>query len=180
MTFPLLCCKASAELLPAYLDFCRECWGCVHDSYLLNDPACYGEWRNTLLAELAAHAAGEGLAPGMMPSVRFWIMAGNVCIGAADIRLRLNEALKQYGGHLGLVLRPSVRGQGYSRQVNGLLLEEARKLGLTELLITCIAENHAAVRSLRSIAGIREEAGNAVFQGKNQAIYRFYWSALQK
>ena len=175
MIVPLLCCKTSVELLPAYLDFCRECWGQVHDSYLLNDPEDYNLWRHTLVEDLAARKAGEGLAPGMMPSARFWIMAGSRCIGAADLRLKLNDALRDYGGHLGLVLRPSVRGQGYSRAVNMLLLEEARKQGLSELLITCVAENTAARRSLRSIPGIREEVGQAVFQGKLCNVCRFYW-----
>ena len=176
MTTPVRCCKASAELLPAYLDFCRECWGQVHDSYLLNDPENYDTWRHTLVEDLAAHEEGKGLAPGMMPSARFWIMDGARCIGAADLRLKLNDALCDYGGHLGLVLRPSVRGQGHSRCVNMLLLEEARKLGLAELLITCVAENTAAKRALRSIPGIREEAGQAVFQGKLCDICRFYWT----
>ena len=171
----LLCRRPSAELLPAYLDFCRECWGHVHDDYLLNDPAEYASWRETLLRELAEHEAGAGLAPGLMPSARFWIMAGNVCIGAADIRLKLNDALRNYGGHLGLVIRPSCRGMGYCKRVNHLLLEEAVKLGLDELLITCVEENTAAKQSLRSIPGIREEAGEAVFQGELCRICRFYW-----
>lgn len=171
----LICCRPSGELLEAYLEFCRECWGHIHDSYLLNDPACFEEWRKTLPAELAAHEAGRDLAPGLMPSARFWIMAGNTMVGAADIRLKLNDALKDYGGHLGLVIRPSARGQGYSKKINSLLLAEAVRLKLPELLITCVAENHAARQSLRSIPGIREETGEAVFQGKRCRVCRFYW-----
>ena len=64
---------------------------------------------------------------------------------------------------------------GYSKRVNHLLLEEAVKLGLDELLITCVEENTAAKQSLRSIPGIREEAGEAVFQGELRRICRFYW-----
>ena len=39
----------------------------------------------------------------------------NKIIGMINIRLALNEKLRQYGGHIGYSIRPSERGKGYNK-----------------------------------------------------------------
>ena len=41
----------TGEWMELYLDFCRETWGHVHDSYILHDPAGFEKWRHTLLTD---------------------------------------------------------------------------------------------------------------------------------
>ena len=52
----------------------------------------------------------------------------NKIIGVIQIRYRLNEHLYNLGGHIGDSIRPSERNKGYSTEMIGLALKEAKKL----------------------------------------------------
>ncbi|MBO4646919.1 MAG: GNAT family N-acetyltransferase [Lentisphaeria bacterium] len=164
--------RPCAELLDAYLDFCRETWGHVHDPYILHDPALYAQWRETIFEDYRRQEAGIGLAPGIVPSVTYWIRSGDRIIGAANIRPELNDALRDYGGHLGLVIRPGERGKGYGWGILPQLAELARGLGVRELLLTCEGSNRASLRHLESIPGARQESADGVVNGRRCRIHR--------
>ena len=54
--------------------------------------------------------------------------------------------MKRYGGHIGYVVRFSKWGKGYGTMMLCMALEEARKMGLSEVLITCDDNNTASAR----------------------------------
>ena len=166
------------ELMDDYLDFCRASWGKVHDSYILDDPDRYGEWRHTRIRDYRRAEQGIGLPPGIVPSVTFWIFRNRRMTGIANFRPVLNERLQHYGGHLGLVIRPECRGRGYGRSLIPLLLEKARQLGIRELLLTSEAANTASVRFSEAFPGSRSEYGMAVLNGRLCRIHRT-WVQLQ-
>ena len=161
------------ELLEAYADFCRETWGHVHDSYILHDPEKYGEWRHTIFEDYRRAEAGIGLPPGIVPSATYWIMDGECCVGVANIRPRLNEALEVYGGHIGVCIRPSKRGRGYARAANTALFAEAKCLGIRELLITCTADNLPSLRAIEAMPGWRIECDEIFLRGIKTGIRRY-------
>lgn len=164
--------RPCAELLDAYFDFCRETWGHVHDSYILHDPARYGQWRETIFEDYRRQEAGIGLKPGIVPSVTYWIRNGDRIIGVANLRPKLNDALRDYGGHLGLVIRPGERGKGYGRAIHPQLMTLARGLGIRELLLTCEASNLAGLRILESLPGGRNESAEGMVNGRRCRIHR--------
>lgn len=161
------------EFLEAYWDFCRAAWGHVHDNYILHDPGKFGAWRQTIFAEYRNAAAGVGLPPGIVPSVTFWMMLDGRCIGVANLRPRLNRALEEYGGHLGLCLRPEERGKGYGSEVFPALFREAKRLGIGELLVTCVEDNLGCRRLNEKMPGYRVEFGETVFDGVTRRICRY-------
>ena len=165
--------RPAPELLNAYLDFCRETWGHVHDSYILHDPARFDEWRNTIFDDYRKAESGIDLPPGIVPSTTRWLMADETCVGVVNLRPRLNEALAVYGGHIGLCLRPSARGQGLARALIPALAAEARKLGISELLLTTTADNLAGRRVNESIPGVRIERDTVMLGGKLTEIFRY-------
>jgi len=160
------------------LDFCRETWGHVHDDYILHAPEKYGEWREHIFDNYRDAESGIGLPPGIVPSVTYWLTAGDRCIGAANIRKRLNETLRVYGGHIGLCLRPSERGKGYASGIMEKLTDAAKKLGIRELLITCFADNTPSRRINESLPGCRFEQEEIVYRGRPREICR-YWRTLE-
>ena len=107
-----------------------------------------------------------------MPSVTYWILKDGRMIGIANIRPELNEQLRNYGGHIGLVIRPGERGKGYGKQLLLRLTESARTLGIKELLITCEAGNRASVRLGESLPGARSEYDEGIVNGKRCRIHR--------
>ena len=166
------------DLIEDYLDFCRASWGKVHDSYILDDPGSYDEWRHTRIRDYRRAEQGVGLPPGIVPSVTFWIFLSRRMIGICNFRPVLNEPLERYGGHLGLVLRPECHGRGYGRSLIPLLLEKARQLGIRELLLTSEAANTASVRFSEAFPGSRSEYGMEVLNGRLCRIHRT-WVKLQ-
>ena len=172
-TEPALCGSArlvvpAEDLMDDYLDFCRAAWGKVHDSYILDDPDRYEEWRHTRIRDYRRAEQGIGLPPGIVPSVTFWIFLSRRMIGICNFRPVLNERLERYGGHFGLVIRPECRGRGYGRS----LLEKARQLGIRELLLTSEAANTASVRFSESFPRSHSEYGEEILNGRLCRIHR--------
>ena len=94
----------------------------------------------------------------------------NIFVGACNIRHYLNEYLTQYGGHIGVGVRPSERGKGYGKEIVRLALIESKKLGINKVLMTCNKNNIASRNTILSNNGILE---NEV-QKDNEIIQRFW------
>jgi len=58
-----------------------------------------------------------------------------------------------YGGHIGYGIRPSERQKGYATTGLQLALEEARKRGLDQVLLTCGVDNLASRRVILANGG---------------------------
>lgn len=54
--------------------------------------------------------------------------------------------MSRYGGHIGYGVRFSRWNQGFGTQMLALALEEANKLGLSKVLITCDDDNIGSAR----------------------------------
>ena len=158
--------RPCAELLEQYLELCGESWGHVHDNYLLSDPAQNELWRHTLLEKYRNEEQGIGLPPGIVPSVTFWIMRQDRMVGIANFRPQLNEPLENYGGHLGIAIRPGERGKGYGRLLCPFLAAKARELGIRQMLLTSEADNPAGIRSSKCFPASRHEYRDGCVNGK--------------
>lgn len=158
--------RPCGELMEQYLDFCRESWGHVHDNYILSDPAQYGQWRHTLLEKYRKEEQGIGLPTGIVPSITFWIMRADRMIGIANFRPKLNEQLENYGGHLGIAIRPSCRGRGYGRLLCPFLAAQARELGIRQMLLTSEADNPAGIRWCKCFPAALHEYRDGCVNGK--------------
>lgn len=62
-------------------------------------------------------------------------------MGYGKLRHHLNEKLRQYGGHIGYIIRPTERGKVYGTILLSKLLSEARNKMIPEVLITCDEDN---------------------------------------
>lgn len=126
-------------------------------NYAVNEP---GEDFGVLVDKLNNMEKGIGLRPGFVPQTTFWLVRdGNRVIGEIRLRHRLNPELDHRGGHIGYAIRPSERNRGYATNMLALCLDEARKIGLKRVLLTCRPENVASARVMIKNGGVKSADG---------------------
>ncbi len=94
-------------------------------------------------------------------------------VGMIDLRHCLNDFLAEYGGHIGYSVRPDERRKGYAKWMLANVLPEAKKRGLTRVLITCDDDNEGSCRTIEGNGGVFERT--ACLEGE---ILRRYWIEL--
>ena len=76
-------------------------------------------------------------------------------VGMINIRLALNERLKQYGGHIGFSIRPTERGKGYNKINLYLGLKACDRYGIGTVLMDADLANPASWRTMEALGGTR-------------------------
>ena len=96
-------------------------------------------------------------------------------IGMIQLRCALNDYLKDFGGHIGYSIVPSKRRQGYGVQMLQACLIEAKKQGLTKVLLTCDPENTGSRKIIQANGGTYAEK---VFHPEERRWYEKYWITI--
>jgi predicted acetyltransferase len=139
------------------------------------------EYRGDAYAEVAEKLkcwkTGKRLPADWVPASTFFLLGDGIFLGRVSIRHQLNDFLKTYGGHIGYYIRADERGKGYGSEILRLALDEARRLGLARVLVTCDDEgNPASARIIEKNGGILADK----VQNEGQpCLTRRYWIELQ-
>ena len=124
------------------------------------------------LEVLAERERGENLPANQVPSTFLFAFAGIRIVGRASIRHALNPYLERFGGHIGYVVVPEYRRQGYATEMLKQSLEIARqRLGLTRVLVTCDEDNVGSIKTIEKNGGVLE----GVVTGLDGEQKRRYW-----
>ena len=124
---------------------------------------------------LAERERGENLPANHVPATFLFAFAGTTIVGRVAIRHVLNPALERIGGHIGYVVVPEYRRQGYATAILRQALQIARqKLGLTRVLVTCDDDNIGSIRTIEKNGGVLE---NIVTGPESGQPKRRYWIA---
>lgn len=115
---------------------------------------------------------GEKLLANRVPSSQFLSFEKGELIGFVNIRHRLNEELLRESGHIGYSVHPNKRRQGYATKQLKLALDEAQKLGLKKVLITCDKSNVGSAKTIQKVGGVLED--EVVSSHKSEIVQR-YW-----
>ncbi len=127
------------------------------------------------LEVLAERERGENLPANQVPSTFLFAFAGTRIVGRVSIRHALNPYLERFGGHIGYVVVPEYRRQGYATAILRQALQIARqKLGLTRVLVTCDDDNVGSIRTIEKNGGVLE---NIVAGPEGATPKRRYWIA---
>ena len=108
------------------------------------------------LAQQHEYSLGIGLPEGWMPQTIYWLYDGDRPAGMCKLRPILSEALLRNGGNIGYAIAPFARGKGYGKEQLRLVLKEAKKLGLTKVLITANNDNKASIAVALANGGVIE------------------------
>ena len=108
---------------------------------------------DSFLNKLREYEKGEFLQEGHVTNITYWLVDNNEIIGVSNLRPKLNEQIQYCGGHIGLGIRPSKRGQNFGSKLLEFTIQEAWKLGLTELHIHCYKSNLASAKVIQANNG---------------------------
>jgi predicted acetyltransferase len=127
------------------------------------------------LEVLAEQERGENLPPNHVPATFLFAFAGTRIVGRVAIRHALNSHLERIGGHIGYVVVPEFRRQGYATAILRQALQIARqKAGLTRVLVTCDDDNVGSIRAIEKNGGVLE---SIVTSPDGDTPLRRYWIA---
>jgi predicted acetyltransferase len=126
------------------------------------------------LEVLAAQERGENLQASHVPTTFLFAFAGTSIVGRVAIRHTLNPALERVGGHIGYVVVPEYRRQGYATEILRQSLQIAgQKLGLTRVLVTCDDDNVGSIKTIEKNGGVLE----SIVSADRDTPKRRYWIA---
>ena len=119
----------------------------------------YEEWLETNMKK----EMGINLPENRVPSIQL-VSFDDVgrALGFLNLRLRLNEGLLNYAGHIGYSIRPSERGKGYAKETLRQGLQVAKEKNIKKALVTCSVNNPASRAVILANGGIFEDVRNGV------------------
>ena len=130
--------------------------------------SCYQmDWEDfpTWLTKRVERSQGIGLEDWMVPNTTFWLMDDGVPVGFGSLRHRLTDVLRERGGHIGYAVDSTKQGRGYGKALLGLMIREARRMGITEELLVTIYPDNASSRRVAEANGgeLRRETAERVY-----------------
>lgn len=96
-------------------------------------------------------------------------------VGCVELRHTLNESLAIIGGNIGYSVRPVKRRKGYATKMLELVLDEARKIGIEKVMLTCDVDNMASSKTILKNGGVLER--ECPFDWEGERYYK-YWIDL--
>ena len=123
-----------------------------------------------LIQRLGDLAKGRNVPEGAVINHTYWLVDNRELIGVANLRPELSPAIAKIGGHIGLGIRPSFRGKGYSKVLLQLTLEKASEFGLQQVSVHAYQDNYASIAMLKSCEATLDSYIN---DSNNQQVARF-------
>ena len=130
----------------------------AHDGGFWNaENFVYEEWLETNMQK----EMGIKLPENRVPSIQLVLFdESGHALGFLNLRLRLNEGLLNYAGHIGYSIRPSERGKGYAKEALRQGLQVAKEKNIHRALVTCSTENPASRAVILANGGELEDVRN--------------------
>lgn len=145
----------------------------------LGIPAYFAdpEWSHAEIVEtLARQSRGEGLEEGRVSGTTLFLVHEGRILGVANLRHRLTEHLRRFGGHVGFSVRPAERCRGHATRLLEGVKEYVRgNLEIDRLLVTCDPENVASARVIEKCGGVFKDE---TFNEPVERSVRRYWIPL--
>lgn len=95
-----------------------------------------------------------------VPSTTYFAIreSDNKLVGVIDLRHHIDHPiLGTWGGHCGYSVIPSERGKGYAKEMLGLNIQNAKRMGIQKLLVVCDETNTASEKTILANGGVFEK-----------------------
>ncbi len=123
------------------------------------------------LALLDREKRGLELEGHRVPHTFLAVFQGADIVGRLSIRHRLNDALLEFGGHLGFGVLAPYRRRGIGTEILRRALPLAAGLGIDRALVTCDDDNVGSRRIIETCGGVFEDTRPRPGGG----VTRRYW-----
>ncbi|WP_067544718.1 GNAT family N-acetyltransferase [Nocardia crassostreae] len=129
----------------------------------VDDPAEFAAWVARLV---------EDSDPARLVCTYRWIVDGDRVLGGIALRHGFGDFVR-HAGHIGYGIRPSARRRGLATWALGRMLDEARALGMVEVLIVCEDVNTASAKTIKRHGDVLEGVRDSEY-----GVVRRYWISL--
>lgn len=92
----------------------------------------------------------------------------------SDEMYKFNSYIILLRGHFGYGVTPSERRKGYATQILALTLQEARKIGIPKVLVTCNKTNIGSAKTI-----LKNEGKFWKEKNTGKRISQYYWIDLK-
>ena len=131
------------------------------DRYL--KEATYDEW----LEKIFSYMDIANLPADKIPGLTYFFVReeDDRIVGMVNIRLALNEFLRNEAGHIGYCIRPTERKKGYGTAVLRAALSVCRRVDINEVIVTCDKDNLGSAGAIQNCGGeLEAELYSEAFQ----------------
>lgn len=115
-------------------------------------PLAYGVER--LITEMPQYAYGKQLPSWRVPQTIWRLIVDNQFVGQIKRRHELNSYLSTYGWHVGYVIAPAWRRQGWWTKMLRLAITKRKSEGIKQLLVTCNQKNIWSQKIIEANGGV--------------------------
>ena len=112
----------------------------------------YSQFKEWLVEQSDWHQ-DINLPKGYVGQSIFWLYISDIPVGIAKIRHELTDESRKNGGNIGYAIDPNFRGKGYGNEILKLLILEAKKMNITEILLTVDKYNYPSRRVIENNGG---------------------------
>ncbi len=121
----------------------------------------------------------RNLRPDRVGEDKYWLVDDEKAyfIGEIGIRHKLNDTLRQRGGHIGYGIRYAEWNRGYGTKMLALALEKAKEMRISPVLITCNDDNLASARVIEKNGFVLENKVIVTTDGED-ILTRRYWKTI--
>lgn len=154
LVFPNLLYKEKAkQFINEFYEYKTEINGSgALEGYL--ERSTYEKWINKVMADIDIANIPKPRVPAL---TYFYVREDDDrIIGMINIRLALNEFLKNERGHIGYCIRPTERNKHYATDMLNEALKVCDTIGIKEVIMSCDKSNIASSKVIKNCKGILE------------------------
>ncbi len=119
---------------------------------------------------------------GRLATSEYELFDADVVVGKIQIRHKPSHGVsipESMASHIYYEIFPEHRSKGYGKQILSLGLEEARKIGLKEISITCMEDNFSSKKIIEANRGVFIEDAMIPEENKKMLKYQILLSDPQ-
>ncbi len=119
----------------------------------------------------------EGKIPNVVPTENFYLIRknDNRIVGSSNIRLKLDDNLRDIGGHIGYSIRPSERRKGYNKINLYLALKVLKEYKIDYAYLDCLDTNIGSYKTMEALGGVLIEKKEKEHKGQVDLWRKYYF-----
>ena len=107
------------------------------------------------LSKVEDFEIGRNLPRAYVQSTTRWLILDDEIVGVTNMRHHLNESILRCGGHIGLSIRPSQRGNNLGTRLMAMSINYLRdQLSVGDIHIHCHKSNVASSKAIIACGGV--------------------------